>query len=355
MRGVAIAAAALVISAAAGAEEGGKPRLDPKDLEIQVLRLKDTSTSTREKACRTIGAWGAPAKSALPALAPLLGDPEKEVRRAAAFALLRMGTEAAGEADRLAAAMKDEDAGVRANAALALEAAGARSGRGALAKAMKDADPAVRANAAAALGGLGADDLAALAPALRDAEVPVRANAAWALGMAKGKARSAVAPLSRALSDGSEVVRAMAARALGRIGEDDDMAVPALVKALDAEIDRRTETKTPEAKGPPAPPADAVLAERIEKQGGARRNMAWALGRFKANAKDAKAVLARLQEGDPNPVARSAAKTALERTDVTVMPAALEEQPQEFPPVPGQPWKMAIAGGSVAVVFRHER
>ena len=133
VRWIVFGLATLIVPAAARGEEG-RPRVDPKELEIQILRLKDSSPSFRTRAARKIGEWGPAAKSAVPSLAPLLEDAEADVRRAAAFALARMGKDAAEAADRLVEAMKDEDAGVRANAALGLGAAGGgKAGRAALA------------------------------------------------------------------------------------------------------------------------------------------------------------------------------------------------------------------------------
>jgi hypothetical protein len=80
--------------------------------------------------------------------------------------------------------------------------------------------------------------------------------------------------------------------------------------------------------------------------------MAWALGRYKVQTKDAKALLLKAAESDPSPVVRSAAKTALDRCDGTVLPAALEEELQEFPEVPGRPWRLAVVGQCPEVVFR---
>lgn len=357
MLSTALAALSLLLPVPAPAEEPERRRPDPKDVEIEVMRLKDPSSTWRVRGARTIGAWGAHARAAVPSLIPLLEDPEAEVRRAAAFALARMGKDAAPAEKALAALLggKEEDAGARANAARALGAMEAgRNGRAALLKALGDGDPAVRVNAAGALADLGAADGAAVAPlarALRDDDWTVRAAAARALGVPKERNRAAVPHLARALLDDVETVRAMAARALGRIAEEPKTGEAALLKALEAEFARATAPPAEEAK----PPEDAVLRERLAKEGGARRNMAWALGRYQANTRDVRALLRRMEEKDPAAVVRSAARTALDRIDITVMPAALEEAPREVAAVPNLPWRMDIAGGCVEVVFRYEK
>jgi len=355
----ALLAFALLVPSASPAEEAEPRRPDPKELEIQVMRLKDTVASFRERAARKIGEWGSGARSAVPSLIPLLTDGEPSVRRAAAFALARMEKEAAPAEAALAAALpKEPDPGTRANLAWALGAAGTgQGGRAALAKAMKDPDVAVRVNAARALGDLAAPEaaaLAALTAALKDAEWTMRANAAWAVGAPRERARPAVASLARLLADESQTVRAMAARALGRIAEDDDLCVPALLRALQEECDRLV----PPGGGktvPSKPPEDPTLLDRLAKEGGARRNMVWALGRFGSLKKEAKALLQSLQEKDPCPAVRGAAKTAIERADVTVLPSAMEEQPRDIAGDPKAPWRMAVSGGCLQVVFRHEK
>lgn len=350
MRAAALLALLLLAPGALAEDEPEPKRPDPKELEIQVARLKDAAPSFRERAARWIGQWGPGAKSAVPALLPLVQDADAPVRRAAAFALARMGRAGAAGGDALAAAFpKEEDAGARANMAWALGAVGESSASGALAKAVKEGDPAVRLNAARALGDLGVPDgaaFSALSATLKDPDWTLRVTAAWALGVPRDKSKGAVPALARLLADESETVRAMAARALGRIGEDDKVAEPALLRALQAEIDR---------KPPAAPKEDKVLLDRLAKEGGARRNIVWALGRYGARSKDAKALLESLKEKDSCPAVRSAAQTALERTDATILPAALEEKAREIPGDPKAPWRMAVAGGCLEVVFRHEK
>jgi HEAT repeat protein len=93
-----------------------------------------------------------------------------------------------------------------------------------------------RRNAAWALGAL--DDTratAALAAALKDQEAGVRAQAAWALGALDD--RDAVEPLIAALKDENRSVKEQAAFALGQIGDNRAAdALIALLKDADAQV-----------------------------------------------------------------------------------------------------------------------
>jgi len=356
-RAVSVVLACLWASAVpAFAEEAKRP--SEEDLEVTVLRLKDDSPAIRTKAARTLGEWGPAARSAVPALGKLLEDAAAEVRAAALFALGRIGKDAGSTADDVAKVLDDRDAAVRTNAARALEmlGAGGRKPRSALLGALKDEDPRVRANAARSLGVLAAGDRAAvsgLALLLRDDAWEVRVNAAWALARSGEEAGTAVARLVRALSDKRPAVRAMAARTIGSIGSDARKLVPPLLQVLGDALDAAAppgDRAKPSAEGG----EDAVLLERLEREGGDRRCMIWALGRLNAQGKDVLATLERARDKDPHPIVRSAAKTALDRMDVTVMPAAEEEKPRQRTGVPNLPWETGVAGGCLEIVFGYE-
>ena len=151
-----------------------------------------------------------------------LQDNDSEVRQQAVVALVSLGWQPVDETQSvlLAVAQQDWDRAVSlGSVALAP-----------LVAALRDNDSGVRQQAAVALGRLG--DPRALAPlvaALRDNDSGVRQQAAAALGWL-GDPR-AVKPLVAALEDNKYWVRQQAAAALGRLG--DPRAVKPLVAALE--------------------------------------------------------------------------------------------------------------------------
>lgn len=150
-------------------------------------------------------------------------------RRAAAFAIGRLGAEAGDAVEALAqAARADPDEGVRAMTATAVgdvvlatrnpRAAWERAGKRLIEVLVKDQSPSVRRGAAYALGVFGetaAEARPTLTQALRDKQASVRQNAAWALGRA-GNAAS-VPDLCERLGDEAVLVRRDAASALGQL------------------------------------------------------------------------------------------------------------------------------------------
>ena len=178
-----------------------------------------------------------------------------EVRRSAAFALGKIGAEAAPTRvlDALTKSLSDDnDATVRNCAAFgvadvmtALHGQGltywARTGP-ILQQALKDKNPSVRRSAACALGSFGPaaaparDDLVA---ALSDEKAIVRQNAAWALGkLGQEAGPDGVVQLRGLLTDADPLVRRDALHALGEVGNPTaHPAISAMLKAAGAEKD----------------------------------------------------------------------------------------------------------------------
>ena len=167
----------------------------------------------------------------------LRADTSAELRRVAAWGLMRYA-ERSEVAAALATALRgDRNATVREMAAWALGSGDERrEAVAALAAAMqKDADEDVRETATWALGSIGAEDARTeLVAALGDRSAGIRAMAIWALGNAgEGKAPQAVID---ALQDPEPRVRGLAAWAL--FGMEDLASVPALERALAKETDK---------------------------------------------------------------------------------------------------------------------
>lgn len=145
-------------------------------------------------------------------LLEILVSGDEDSREAAAIALGRFGTAAAGP---LADMLDGEDADARWWAARALAEVGRDGGVPPLVGALEDADPDVRACAALALGHVGNGAAAAtLAECLGDESAFVASIAADALGMI---GEDAVGALAAKLTDERPHTRLLAVRALGRI------------------------------------------------------------------------------------------------------------------------------------------
>lgn len=161
-------------------------------------------------------------------------------RRAAAFALGRLGAHALPQLPRLKQiAQQDPEPPVRSAVATTLGELGAFSASDIVPVLItmmeKDKSPVVQRAAIMALGKLG--DRAALAePSLRsilkDADPGKRQNAAWALGELGKAAIPAIPALTEALEDADANVRRDVVRSLGNLGALAEEAIPSLAKHL---------------------------------------------------------------------------------------------------------------------------
>ena len=169
-------------------------------------QLKHATGGVRADILRAIGAFGADARPAIDELARALGDPDAEVRIAAAWALSQMESGGAGAVPGLKKALADPDPRVRSLSAVALRSIG---------------PPAV-------------DAVPELIRALNDPAAYVRAPAADALGSIGPAAKAAVPALGERLLTVAEQVYVLrsAAAALGNIGPEAAGALPALQRAL---------------------------------------------------------------------------------------------------------------------------
>jgi len=231
-------------------------------------------------------------------------------------------------------ALGDPDAEVRAAAAWSIgaatggrEPAGAEAALPRLAEALRDEQEAVRAAAARALGALGPKANAttpALLAALDDPRADVRAAAALALARMELSA-GAVPSLVRCLGSGDAYVRGFAAWSLGNLGPAAQGAVPALVEALEADDTANVVAAALARIGPAAaqavpgrigPMAEAAVpdlrAALRDPNEAVRAHAARALGRIGAAAGPAAADLQRAT-GDSDAGVRAEARQALER------------------------------------------
>jgi HEAT repeat protein len=205
--------------------------------------LERPEESARRNAAYALGKLGSQAAQSIPNLLERLQkDSSPKVREAAAFALGEIGRESINAAANqklvpvLANALKDENSLVRRSAAFALGNLGndAAAALDALDSAMSDPVPAVRQNVAWALGKLGGDSLPSIRKALVDTDSLVQRDGATALASFDPKAaRPALDDLlGLCLKNNSEVRKAALGVIVKIVGPDDKAAVAPLRQAL---------------------------------------------------------------------------------------------------------------------------
>jgi len=202
---------------------------------------------------KALGVLGADAGAAIPAIAPMLKNPDAEIRAQAARVLSRHGPASAAAVPLLAANLAHEKPFVARESARALAAVGpgAAPAVPALRAAVKRRERGVPEDSVAALGAIGPgaaaayDDLAALL--ISDDPRTIRSNP-------RGKQISnqaelaiasmgshAVAPLVKMIPDSDK--GPIAAKILGRMGPTAKSAVPLLIQTLDRVSRDRRKTK----------------------------------------------------------------------------------------------------------------
>ncbi len=177
-------------------------------------------------------------KEAVPALAKVLGDKDKDVVCAAARALEEFGIGSAPAVPALIRALRHKGAKVRAGVARALGEIGPKADKSvsALVDSLRDRDEQVRQEAARALGLMGPWAKAAepaLIGLLKDKDYSARKEAVGALGRIGPSAKAGIPALLRTLANDRDwQVRRSAVGALFGTGIDPAVAVPALMKAM---------------------------------------------------------------------------------------------------------------------------
>lgn len=199
--------------------------------------LPGAEPDVREDLFETLGAMGDAAAGALPQLAELARQGSERDRKAALATLCKVGGDAPVVFEALAAALKDKHFVVQCAAIEAFGALGTKGGRAVpdLVAVLADRDRRLRTAAARSLGKIGAAAVPGLVTALGDRRAAVREAAADALGEMGAAASGAVADVARATRDAEESVRYEAVQALGQIGKEPAVAVPALQAVLEAD------------------------------------------------------------------------------------------------------------------------
>jgi HEAT repeat protein len=281
--------------------------------------LEDPDPAARRRAAVALARRGTPSRAA-PALAAALRDRDEGVRAEAARGLEALGPEAAGAQAALVAALGDESALARGQAARALWASGLSPAavpgehwlRGLIESARQAGDEEMPdGSLVLALAAFGPSATKHLAEALGDPDFRVRWHAAAALMQLGRGARQAAPALRRAMDDAEWPVRNAAGRALEDVADEE--SVPMLAEAL---TDPSAETRYHAARalarvGPGSAGAVPVLTAALrDPDWEVRMESAWALASVGgAGAASEPALLAALR--DPDPQVRASAAWGL--------------------------------------------
>jgi HEAT repeat protein len=265
--------------------------------ELLIAALKDEHAQVREQAVIGLGirrdgrlVWP---------LIPALTDRDWKVREQAAIALGKINDERAVEPQLKA--LLDSEWAVREQAARALGTAGQGRAVELLINALQDRHEQVREAAAKSLGIIG--DRRALVPlnlALQDADELVRKKAIEALGLLKQSDRDFSTSIN-ALQSSNAMMRAFAARSLGRLGAFE--AIPALINLLGDDTPIRLNKYLDSGDWSPArhefkqaspgeqaaialaalsqPAVEPLIAALNNGNPSVRRNAAWAIGEIR--------------------------------------------------------------------------
>jgi len=203
-------------------ERLGGPKEALRKLSLY-LRLPRRMADHRAIAARMVSWCG---QVAVPEAITLLKDQDDGVRSEAASAVGWPGDSRGLEA--LVKALGDKP--VRLNATVALARIGDARAVPPLAALLGDRDDTVRRYAAAALGSMGKPAVEPLVASSGDRDEWVRYAVAWSLG--EIRAPQSVQPLTALVKDRSSLVRVAAAWALGEIGPQANQAISELGEAL---------------------------------------------------------------------------------------------------------------------------
>lgn len=294
----------------------------PTDLKQEIGNLRSPYAAVRGSAAIRLGIMRTRAEPAIPFLVELLGDNapyEKPLDGEigypgieAAKALAKLGAPAAKP---LLVVLKDKDASVREDAALALGEMKEISAVNPLVETLKDDNPGVRAQAAEALGKIKSfEAIEPLIAALPDKHPSVLVAAAWALGELKDS--RAVEPLAMMLRHQKDEVRRVASSALAEIAWEHawnlkgTTILDALIEALKSDEDSLVRKNAAMALGYIADHKALVplLHSLSDEDPNVRWNVISALGEI-PNSSSVNPIIKAL--GDQHPEVRSTAAWAL--------------------------------------------
>ena len=270
------------------------------------------ATVVRMAAARSLGIIGPEARAAVPALIGTLRDQETGVRWEAAAALGRIGKDSV---PALIEGLWDRDVKVRHAATYALGAVGPEASAAipVLIRRLKDEDPGVRASAASSLSGIGAPALPTLMDLLAREPGAEREAAAKVLLRFYGSRGWAGQPRLSLAQDDASGARARAIEKLGALRPADDVVLKVLLGSLKdpaAEV-RLTALRALDPESlKPATLLPALVGCLRDESPAVRECSARMLGNLGVPTPLAVVLLKRLAE-DPEEPARAAALEAL--------------------------------------------
>lgn len=201
--------------------------------------LKDDVPAIRREAAVTLGRLGADSDGAVPALREALDDPDANVRRQALLALGKIGALESGLIPRIARMLGDDDVRIRTAAAYVLGVFSDRADAAIddLAAALADPSDDVRRSAALAIRRIGPaspQSVVALLRACGDRDHYVRSYAMDALQLVDADAIEVLDQVIGLLNHSDRTVRIQSANVIARFGSGAALAVPALIRVLEA-------------------------------------------------------------------------------------------------------------------------
>ena len=212
------------------------------EIQLQVRGLESQDREVREAAAKALVNMGEDALPALSALVKALKDKNEVVSYRASKALSNLGAPAVSP---LAEAMASSRTAVRKNAADALKTmvlkdVDCSAAISALMRGLGDASARVETRSSAALVAMDEAAVPALIKGLVSQDAAVRKGSAASLGKIGPGAGPAAPYLAKGLKDKEAVVRAACARALGKIGPEAKSAIPSLAAAMaDQDVELR--------------------------------------------------------------------------------------------------------------------
>jgi HEAT repeat protein len=215
----------------------------PAVSRLALLLRGDPDQDVRIAAAEALTAIGPAAKTARPELLKAIKDDKPDIRAAAVRALAAIRESKEVILSTFLDLRDDRESSVRREVMLALGAFTTEPKvRQALAVAVVDASEAVREAAVQSLADLPHNRASAFADALGHHDPVIRRSAAFYLTRCGSAASSATAALIRALNDGDVDVRRMSARTLGNV-RGDEAVTSGLLECLrqDTETDVRVE------------------------------------------------------------------------------------------------------------------
>jgi HEAT repeat protein len=326
-----------------GAPRSAQALVWPDVAERVERDLLAADPATRRNAARELAELGPRRGGALALQA--LGDPDDEVRLAAADAAIRLRT--AGATDAVAPWLEAQDAKLRRKACEVARALPAPRVVAPLARTLGDPDPDVRAAAAEAMGHQSSPDaVPPLLGRLDDPTPAVRVQIVAALARL-GDPRSVV-PLVGKVQDSAPDVREAVVRALGDLG--DPRASPALVLALrDQNNDVRRDALTALGRLRASDAVDAIAPFAADRAPAVRLAALGALGRIAT--RDALRALVQAL-GTNEDAAGSLGRTPVREALVAAGPAAV---PLLHALLAGSPSPAAAAGAAWVLGEGHAR